>query len=128
MNVIDRYPQILLIFETTIMSVYEENPDLRDPSVIAALEKLVTYYTRLKKRLPMLPVVLPKPSMASFEAVKEYCEILRVGKMDDGKEGEPLPLPVMIACLERILDSARYWHKESGQLGYLNYVRGFLGK
>lgn len=123
MNVVQQYPDILQNIEFAVTTVYREQRELRDPEVIAAMEKLVAFYTRQKKKLPSLPVVLPERSMAVFSAMKSVCESRR----EDGEESAGLvPLRIIVLCLERLLESARTWHKRSGQRGYLDYIDQFI--
>ncbi len=129
MNVVHEYPDVLQNIEFAIVRTFREQPELRDPEVIAALEKLVTYYTRMKKGLPGLPVVLPGRSMAVFQAMKIFCELRREDgetSFEAGALMPRLPLRIVILCLERLLDSARKWHKLNGQRGYLNYISQFM--
>ena len=58
MNVVNDYMDVLQNIEAVIAGVYRARPELRDPDVILALEKLITQYTREKKKLPALPVTL----------------------------------------------------------------------
>lgn len=129
MNVVEQHSDILQNIEFAIVSTYRERPELRDPEVIMALEKLITYYTRMKKGLPQLPVVLPEGSMAVFTFMKAVCESRREGGEEDATPDESLPrvpLRIIVLCLERLLDSARNWHKRDGQRGYLNFVAQYI--
>lgn len=129
MNVVHQYPDILQNIEFAIVRTFRERPELRDPEVIAAMEKLITYYTRMKKNLPPLPIVLPERSMAVLEAMKSFCEVRREDGEVHTQSGDPMPrvpLRIVILCLERLLDSARKWHKKDGQRGYLNYISQFM--
>ena len=105
-------------------------PELRDPDVILALERLVSQYTREKKKLPALPVKLPERSMVVFEAVRAISEtrIERTSNVEvqDEEVVYRLPLRLMIPCLERVLESAHTWHKRDGQRGYLGFVSQFV--
>ena len=130
MNVTQEYPDILQNIEFSIVSIYKEQPELRDPEVIAALEKLVSFYTRQKKNLPALPVKLAPRSLAVFNAMKNICEMRREGsgaETDDGNPFQKVPLRILILCLERLLDSAQNWHKRDGQRGCLQFISNFVG-
>ncbi len=39
---------------------------------------------------------------------------------------EPIPLEVLVTCLKRIRKSIKFWSKQGGRRGYLNYVDGFI--
>ena len=129
MNVVEQYPDILQNIEFAIVTIYRERPELRDPEVIAAIEKLAAYYTRMKKGVPELPVVLPERSKAVFLSMKTFCELRREGGEIENELGESaarVPLRIIVLCLERLLDSARNWHKKDGQRGYLNFIAQFI--
>ena len=130
MNVVNDYLDILQNIEFAIAAVYRARPELCDPDVIMALEKLITQYTREKKKLPALPVMLPEKSMAVFQAIQDICEfrITRNGAAEVTNEAgmTRLPLRLMILCLDRLLKSANTWHKRDGQRGYLNFVSQFV--
>ena len=66
MNVVNDHLDILQNIEVAITSVYKQMPELRDPDVILALERLITVYTREKKNLPSLPVKLPEKKHADL--------------------------------------------------------------
>ena len=130
MNVVNDYLDILQNIEFAIAAVYRARPELRDPDVIMALDKLIMQYTREKKNLPALPVALPEKSMAVFQAIQDICEfrITRNGAAEVTNEAgmTRLPLRLMILCLDRLLKSANTWHKRDGQRGYLGFVSQFV--
>ncbi len=129
MNVVDEHLDILQNIEFSIVETFRQRPELRDPEVIAAMEKLTAYYTRMKKGLPALPLVLPERVMTVFQAMKSFCELRREGgevAFESGAEMPRVPLRIVILCLERLLDSARKWHKRDGQRGYLNFISQYI--
>ena len=130
MNVVNDYLDILQNIEFAIAAVYRARPELRDPDVIMALDKLIMQYTREKKNLPALPVALPEKSMAVFQAIQDICEfrITRNGAAEVTNEAgmTRLPLRLMILCLDRLLKSANTWHKRDGHRGYLGFVSQFV--
>jgi len=129
MNVVNDYLDVLQNIESSIVGLYTLMPELRDPDVILALEKLITQYTREKKKLPALPVVLPVKSMAVFQIVQTSCENRldrnAPGEVPDEVWGYRLPLRLMIPCLDRLLKSANNWHKRDGMRGYLGFISQF---
>lgn len=130
MNVVNDYLDILQNIEAAIAALYRTKPELRDPDVILAIERLIMQYTREKKDLPALPVKLPEKSLVIFQNVRDSCE-LRLHRnahnaVDNDSLGYRLPLRLMIPCLDRILKSANNWHKRNGQRGYLDFVSQFV--
>ncbi len=130
MNVVNDYLDILQNIEASIVSVYKNMPELRDPDVIQALERLISLYTREKKKLPPLPVVLPERAVAVLQTMQAVCET-RMDRtsnvvVQDELVGYRVPLRLMIPCLERLLQSANTWHKRGGQRGYLGFVSQFV--
>ncbi|MFB0546428.1 MAG: hypothetical protein ACETWB_05910, partial [Anaerolineae bacterium] len=43
------------------------------------------------------------------------------------KESIPIPLPILLRGLHRIFDSVRFWNKERGRRGYLEFVWDTVG-
>ena len=130
MNVVNDYLDILQNIEAAIIALYNGQPDLRDPDVILALEKVISQYTREKKKLPALPLKLPEKSRLVFQAISAFCE-MRLDRasqdiVPDEEFGYRLPLRLMIPCLERLHKSANTWHKRDGQRGYLSFVSRYV--
>ncbi len=130
MNVVNDHLDILQNIEFAIVAMYKARPELRDPDVILALEKLIAQYTREKKKLPTLPVTLPEKSMVVFQAIREACELRMDKNATDMVSDESglyrLPLRLMIPCLDRLLKSANNWYKRDGQRGYLTFISPFI--
>lgn len=130
MNVVSDYLDILQNIESAIAEEYKTRPELRDPDVILALEKLIAQYTREKKKLPALPIAMTEKSLAVFKAVQEACEFRMDKNAADVVTDEfgiyRLPLRLMIPCLDRLLKSANNWHKRDGQRGYLGFISQFV--
>jgi hypothetical protein len=130
MNVVNDYLDILQNVEATIIGVYKDMPELRDPDVILALERLISQYTREKKKLPALPINLPTRSLTVFQAIRDLSENridrTAIAEVPDDVWGYRLPLRLIIPCLERLLKSAETWHKRGGQRGYLEFIGQYL--
>ncbi len=126
MNVVNDYIDVLQNIEFAIVSCYKEHPEMRDPMVIQATEKLISAYAREKKRLPALPVNLPPLTMLIYEAIQDACERRLTRELSDGtvseEDGYLVPLRIIIICLDRVLKSENTWHKRDGQRGYLDFV------
>jgi hypothetical protein len=129
----EEYADTLQSIETAIVTVYENNPDLVDRDVIAAIETLQRAYDKEKRKRPGLT---PAPSGWSgvvHERCRDICE-WRLGRqsLDGGEDVAEDPLPEnltiseLLRVLKRLHKSIRLWHKEGGRQGYLKYVHGFI--
>ena len=132
MDVTQEYPDVLQNIEFFILKTFKEQPEIRDPDVILALERLIGLYTREKKGLPALPVNLPGKSKPVFDAIVTACDMQRGKAKLTSQDGEQIEMPVLpirilILCLERLHKSAVFWHKNNGQRGYLSYISNFIG-
>ncbi len=131
----DRYLDVLQNLEFSIVRVARDNPDLEDSNVELAIDRLIRYYSaKAKGRDPRSPR-LASLTEKVFESVKSMAE-LRLGNLEPTTEDggappidiPPITIDELIACLKRIRKSVRFWHKQSGQRGYLNYIREFFPK
>ncbi len=131
----DRYLDVLQNLEFAVVQVARENPDLVDSNVELAIDRLIRYYSaQAKGREPRSPHLAPLTEKV-FESVKVMAE-LRIGNFEIVPEDEdappieipPITIDELIDCLRRIRKSVRFWHKQSGQRGYLNYIDNFLPK
>jgi len=129
MNVVHEFLDILQNIETAITGAYIDTPEINDQDVMLATEKLISAYTREKKKLPVLPVSLAKNSLLVYQAMKDAAEsrLTREANevVDNEVAGYKIPLRLVIVCLERLHKSMLNWRKEGGYRGYLNYIKGF---
>jgi hypothetical protein len=134
MHLENEYLDVLQNIEFAIVSVFRNNPGLRDPEVIKALEAATRFYQRKKKGFPEQPVTLTGNSLEVFQAVKDGCEWCREKKTGEpkveieGREGMggDVPIVTLIRCLEKLLKSANHWFKLNGQRSYLNFISEFV--
>ncbi|MBX2889737.1 MAG: hypothetical protein KF734_02305 [Saprospiraceae bacterium] len=71
MDVTREFLDVLQNIEAAIVTVCRENPELKDAEVILATERLISRYTREKKKLPALPLKLSGKNLLLFEAMRE---------------------------------------------------------
>jgi hypothetical protein len=121
---------ILQNIEAAIVAVCRENPDLKDAEIMLVAERLISRYTREKKKLPAPPLSLSGKLLLLFESIRETCETRltrdSVNVTEDAEVGYRVPLRIMVICLERLHDSMHFWHKKDGAKGYLNYASQFV--
>jgi hypothetical protein len=120
----DIYKGELLRIESSIIRIYRQQPDLIDGEVLIALDALILDFKSLNGEPRKRPFSSSLPAQMVYEAVKKTCEEL-LQALPVVKDGEVLKKDEILACLKRIRSSARYWNKEMGRQGYLNFVRRF---
>lgn len=123
----DEHPDVLQNIEFAIISVYREQSDLYDFSVMRALDALIEAYSaELRGRIPKT-FHLPEPESLIFERTKAICE-MRLERNEDAQAllGDTRPLDVIFACLKKIRKSVDRWNKRSGRRGYLQFASQFI--
>jgi hypothetical protein len=124
-NVVEDYLFILMIYEKIVIDDYHEYPELNDNHVIAAYSAAMNFFTRQKKGLPELPVLLSGNTLRLFNKLKEVTD----GIIDPEKKQEEddsivanISISAAIACFKRLKESAENWHKRDGFRGYLKFI------
>lgn len=125
----DQYMDVLYNIETSILSVYRDNPDLSDYSVISSLEALIDNYKGEEIGRPPRKFNLSDVELNILDNVHQACE-WHLGRIPvisalDNKEmfiATPITVEEIILCLKRIIKSAKLWNKEGGRQGYLEFI------
>ncbi len=134
MGLEDSHLDLLQNIEMCINLVFQKDETLKDAQVIKALDALISRYQNLVTHRTPKKVDLPPTEQLIFESVMEMLQlredIIReednsrkrfIRAFEDiSKEG------IILACLHKIQKSAKFWTKERGQQGYLNYISQFL--
>ena len=126
----ERYLDVLQNLEFAIVSVYHERPDLADSNVDRVLEALVRRYNAEANNRPAPVVKVSDADQALFDRVEAMCE-WRLGRSEDTENG---PTDVVgtktpdeiVLCLKRMRRSVKYWTKEGGRQGYLNFIDQYV--
>ena len=126
----DEYLDVLQHIEFAIISVYREQPGLRDSVVLRAIEALIDHYRGESRGQTPKPVKLSETEAQIFARVQEFCE-LRLGRGGLGMAPERWPaqdttVEDIVACLRRIGKSVERWNKRGGQQGYVTFVSQFI--
>ncbi|MCB0594314.1 MAG: hypothetical protein H6557_17985 [Lewinellaceae bacterium] len=134
----DIHPDILQNIEFAIVSIYRDDPTLRDTDVIKALEALISHVQRLAIGREPAQSELPPPSEAVFNAVIGILEF-RSGLDEEEEEETTQRRPrfsralrkttqedIYLACLRKIHKSAKRWNRERGEQGYLEFVSHYI--
>jgi hypothetical protein len=126
----DVHLDVLQNIEFAIVSVYREQPGLRDTQVMRVLDALIDVYrAETRGHTPKEPS-LPEPEDTVFQRTKEICE-LRLGRQVPAVrlqvpfEGDKTASDI-VACLRKIRRSVERWNKRGGQQGYLQFVSEFV--
>lgn len=127
----EEYRDVLQNIESSILSVYQDHPEMTDSQVDSALEALERSYHR---EAIGGPAVLPKGELSRqvYQAAKLACD-WRLGRetavVDEEEQPidiKPLNVGEIEACLKRIRKSLQLWNKDYGTRGYLNYIKTFF--
>ena len=125
------YQDVLQDLEATIIMFWQENPDLIDAEVETALDWLIRLYNaKIQGRSFSRP--LRGISRKVAEDVKKICELsLGHSQLTDEEGNVILDIGYMtvdeiVECLKRIKSSVKFWTKERGRQGYLNFVKQFI--
>jgi hypothetical protein len=136
-----KYEKELAAIESGIVSIYDDNPQMADYSVMEALDNLIRFYeaeavgrTASIRRMEPLDQEI-------YQTVKAVCErLLHKAKSVNASEQEievdefvetvkdhpENTLEEVIACLKRIRKSVTRWNKANGRRGYLGFVQQYL--
>jgi hypothetical protein len=126
----DEYLDVLQNIEFAIVSVYREQPELRDYAVMRALDALIQYYRAESRGQAPKQVNLPEKEALIVERIQALCEF-RLGRGGLGTEAGALPtkdktIDEILACLRRIRKSVDRWNKHGGPQGYLKFASQFI--
>lgn len=126
----DDYLDVLQNIEFAIVSVYREQPELRDYAVMHALDALIQYYRAESRGQTRPQVNLPEKEALIFQRTQQLCEF-RLGRGSLGTEAAVLPtqdktVDEILACLRRIRKSVDRWNKHGGLQGYLKFASQFI--
>jgi hypothetical protein len=133
MKIEEQYEDVLQNIESRVVAVYKTHPELTDWEVELAYEALIQFYNAEAHSRSVEVRQLPGIQAEVVRAAQAMCE-WRLGRatMFD-KHKRPIKLPLkpltaaeIVACLKRLRKSVRFWTKEGGRQGYLNYIVQFL--
>jgi hypothetical protein len=133
MRVEEEYADVLQNIESTIVAVFDSNPDLVDRDVIAAVDRLMKTYEREKRKVEGLVPAPPGRARVVYEQCRHVCD-WQLGRQplnggeasSEGPRSNELSIPELLRCLKRLRKSVRFWHKQGGRRGYLAYIRQFF--
>ena len=119
MSIEDEHADVLLNIELPVIALYQKHPDLLDLHVDEGLGALMSRYKAEEQGKEVLPPRVKGSALLLFEAVLVNTELML-------RRSEQLLAPVelatLLSCLARIRKSVRFWTKQRGSRGYLNFV------
>jgi hypothetical protein len=121
------YLDVLQNIEFSIVDHFRTDGELSDAAVGKAMEGLIRVYQAAAQSRPAPTLKLLPPQQKIYATVRETCE-KHLGR-DPQKHLEAdlrgITLAEMIACLKRIEKSIKFWTREGGRQGYLEYIDSF---
>lgn len=117
MGLDDKHLDILQSVEASIVGVYHTHYDMRDYDALYALEHLIDHYRKVARRLTTSAPDLDEPASEIFYNVKQICDT-RIESREDAV--------AIVACLRKILKSAKRWNQKNGKRGYLEFVQNYV--
>ena len=129
----EHYETILRNIESGIVYLYDENPEMTDWEVLAAIEGLIRRYRAETKGRQSPPLPLDPLTAQVYDAIELICGFHRGTRplLDEGGKPldfsiETLTLDEIVACLKRVRKSINLWTEQGGRRGYLTFISQFL--
>jgi hypothetical protein len=130
----DKYLDVLQNLEFAVVTTYKQRSTMTDYDVMRILEALIDGYQAETIGRPPRYTPATDVEQELMDCVRGMCE-WRLGRRplsdDDRLKGMKKPDPVsrdeIVACLKKILNSARKWNKSGGRRGYLDFVIQHIG-
>lgn len=133
MKVEEVYLDVLQNIEAGIVAVYSMNSDLLDLDVDDAFAALARQYGWESEGGGAGSPRLSASAEPVYHVVRRICEwrlgrgsLEATGLEAVGMTPQPISVSEVIACLKRLRKSVRFWQKQGGRQGYLNYMRQFV--
>lgn len=121
----DQYLDVLENIEWALLSSVKEDPDLSDHDMLRIIEHALIYYKAQQRgRLTIAQSKLLNTRQDIFERVLYICE-WRLGRLPPSDKQiacNPITIEELILCLKRIEKSIKFWTKQSGRKGYINFA------
>ncbi len=138
MKVPPEYMQPLMhSIEESVIEVYEEMPKLADVDVEWAYQKLIIYYkaiasgknveeplARSEKKQAVVDEILNRLDLR--EQLKADESIINNPNYTYGEKMYTSLAMLYLRAFKRLEDSAKFWRKQNGRTGYLDYTSRFL--
>src|SRR5256885_16089395 len=120
--VVEEFEDILRSVEAAILEVWAVEPDLLDAEVADALVALIRQYEAEQAGRQPSPSRLSPRATVVLKMVRLVCDWQSGKTPDDPRASKlppapenPLPIPDLLRCLNRLRKSVRFWNKEGGR-------------
>jgi hypothetical protein len=132
----EKYLPILQSLESTLTTLYRQTPTLTDYDVAEAFEVLKRLYKAEVRGRTAPSSNLKGRSQEVYEGLQVIAELYlgRTGELQDTQTGQTITLEEftatsaedMLNCFKHLQSSLKFWTKEGGRKGYLNYISQFV--
>ena len=127
MQLAEEFEDVLKAIETSVIKIWDENPEMTNYTVMRAYEEATAHYKALAREQTPKPVKLPGLDGKLLEAVQAACERrLNHPIVDKDPKSKFLSVEDLVACLRRLRKSVDFWTKRGGRTGYMEYIQGFI--
>ena len=121
----DQYMDVLQNIEWALLSLVKDHPELSDHDMLRIIEQALTYYKSQQRGNPAIAQSkLTDIRQDIFERILSMCE-WRLGRLpppDKQIACNPITIEELILCLKRIEKSIKFWTKQGGRKGYINFA------
>ena len=127
----DQYLDVLQNIEWALLSLVKDHPELSDHDMLRIIEQALTYYKashNIRSQQRGNPVIaqstLTDIRQDIFDRIRSMCE-WRLGRLpppDKQIACNPITIEELILCLKRIEKSIKFWTKQGGRKGYINFA------
>ena len=121
----DQYLDVLQNVEWALLSLVKDHPELSDHDMLCIIEQALTYYKSQQRENPVIAQSkLTDIRQDIFERILSMCE-WRLGRLpppDKQIACNPITIEELILCLKRIEKSIKFWTKQGGRKGYINFA------
>ena len=121
----DQYLDVLQNIEWALLSLVKDHPALSDHDMLRIIEQALTYYKSQQRGNPAIAQSkLTDIRQDIFERILSMCE-WRLGRLpppDKQIACNPITIEELILCLKRIEKSIKFWTKQGGRKGYINFA------
>lgn len=121
----DQYIDVLQNIEFALLSSVKDHPELSDHDMLRIIEHSLTHYKSRQGGNPVLTrSKLTGIHQDIFERVLSMCE-WRLGRLpppDKEITCSSITIEELLLCLKRIEKSIKFWTKQGGRKGYINFA------
>lgn len=121
----DQYLDVLQNIEWALLSLVKDHPELSDHDMLRIIGQALTYYKSQQRENPVIAQSkLTDIRQDIFERIRSMCEWRLGGLPPPDKQiaCNAITIEELILCLKRIEKSIKFWTKQGGRKGYINFA------